>query len=188
MYRLNAEPLRLTKTPQSLNAAFPSRLCADVDIVARSLVAEHSTLYEPIGLIQLDGEPLYIPSRVYYAEHLSSRALSPTQWCIYSCIYTRHCDGFVRQKHVRSLLSRAEPWSAPFVVQLLGEYILEIVETITEASHFLEADHFRAFVQQNPAFIQLTLQRATSYWNCYYRRSFPKLEDYPAVRLLRSLR
>jgi hypothetical protein len=98
-----------------------------------------------------------------------------------------HCDGFVRQKHVRGLVSRTEPWVAPFVVQLLGEYILEIVETIDEASDGLKTDHFRAFVRQNPAFIQLTLQRATSYWNCYYRRSFPKLEDYPVVRLLRSL-
>jgi hypothetical protein len=76
------------KTPQTLHAAFPSHLYADVDVVARRLVAEISTLYSPIGTIQLDGEPLHIPSRVYYVEELSSHSLSPTQWCIFSCIYT----------------------------------------------------------------------------------------------------
>jgi hypothetical protein len=160
---------------------------ADVDRVAVSLVAEHPTMFTPIGAIQIDGEALNIPARVYYADQSSSRSLSPTQWCILSCIYTRHCDGFIRHRHVRGLLARTEAWTAPFVVQLLGEYVLEIVETIDETSSVLEADHVRAFARQNPDFVQLTLQRATSYWNCFFRRRFPSPSDYPAVRLLRSL-
>jgi hypothetical protein len=46
------------------------------------------------------------------------------------CLGTRHHDGFVRQECVSRLLERhhgwAIPcWAIPYIVQLLGEYVME---------------------------------------------------------------
>ncbi|MGY4771484.1 hypothetical protein ACXC9Q_31630 [Kribbella sp. CWNU-51] len=63
-------------------------------------------------------------------------------------------------------------------MQLLGEYVLEIVVDIAErierdrvnGSCLLEA--LSQFAHENPAFVTLTEARARSYWAEYYRREF----------------
>lgn len=80
------------------------------------------------------------------------------------------------------------PWVVPFVVQLIGEYVVEIVEAaaatvISEAS----AAEFAGFVRENPAFIATTRRRVVSYWDCYYRSRFPTLESYPAFSALEAI-
>lgn len=42
-------------------------------------------------------------------------------------MFTRHHDGYVRQEWAREVVPVAEPWVVPFMVQLLGEYVVEIV-------------------------------------------------------------
>jgi hypothetical protein len=40
------------------------------------------------------------------------------------------------------------------------------------------------FAESNPAFMELTRARATSYWSEYYRTDFPHINTYPAIRAL----
>lgn len=103
---------------------------------------------------------------------------------IAACLYTRHHDGYVRHDALRAVLPSAEPWVAPFVVQLLGEYVLEIVLDIAE---FVHTGVYAKFVSANPAFIELTTQRATSYWAEYHRGRYPSRDAYPALAALRAL-
>ena len=74
----------------------------------------------------------------------------------------------------------SSPWTAPFIVRLLGEYVIEIVESIFGALATGEArsplvticGHFAG---HNPDFVALTRQQAASYWDCYHRRLYPRL-------------
>jgi hypothetical protein len=43
---------------------------------------------------------------------------------------------------------------------------------------------YGAFAAGNAAFVRLTGQRVVSCWDCYYRRDYPDLADYPGFQLL----
>jgi hypothetical protein len=81
----------------------------------------------------------------------------------------------------------------PFVLQLLGEYIIEICEDIRRfaevdlASRPAWAREVRSFADENPDFIVLTQQRATSYWECYYRGPHLYRDTYPGLHALKML-
>lgn len=51
------------------------------------------------------GEVLTVPERVYFNEVSNDiyRQFSPPQQSILCCIYSRHHDGFVREKYVTEL-------------------------------------------------------------------------------------
>jgi hypothetical protein len=58
----------------------------------------------------------------------------------------------------------------PFVIQLAGEYVIEIISAIRDRIDHFDPPLYRSFLIQNPAFYELTRQRIYSYWNCYHRR------------------
>jgi hypothetical protein len=107
--------------------------------------------------------------------------------------YSRHHDGHVRQRALRALLDCDEPWTAPFVVQLLGEYVIQIcadiekfTQTALPARLAMQAS-LSAFLMQNPCFAELTRQRAISYWSCYHRALHASRDTYPALTALSRL-
>jgi hypothetical protein len=78
----------------------------------------------------------------------------------------------------------------PYVVQLLGEYVVEISSLILDrltAQSSSSWPAYREFFRANRAFMALTEQRAISYWSCYYRHDFARVE-YPALVALDKLR
>ena len=87
---------------------------------------------------------------------------------------------------IEQLLQSDESWIPPFVLQLLGEYVLEIIRVVQAHSAVLKRSEYRRFIIENPAFLQLLKQRIISYWNCYYRAMFPRLKDYPAFQIVES--
>ena len=178
----------------ALLPAFPANLAADVSAVTEIL--PHARLH-PSGAynVRVQGEHLSIPYRLYNPEpdgDLPGR-LSPVQASILHCIYTRHHDGHVRQHHLSQVIEAADPWIMPFVIQLIGEYVLDIVITIKDGLADLDqpgsATHlaYGQFVADNPSFLFLTSQRVASYWDCYYRNRFPH-RYYPGRILIDSLR
>jgi hypothetical protein len=82
--------------------------------------------------VRVEGELVSIPYRIYNAEPVLSAAqrLLSVQQTILACLYTRHHNGHVRQRHLETIVGHAEDWVAPFVVQLLGEYVVQIVLAI----------------------------------------------------------
>ncbi len=181
-------------TLAALRAAFPASLGTAVDSVVSRLphapgaLSDLSIAPRPV---LLRGEPLSIPYRVYVPPlhpppDEPSRPLA-VESKIRACVYSRHHDGHVRQAQVATLLGDSDPWLVPFVVQLLGEYVLEVAEAIAAHRDRLAEPPYQAFVLENPAFVELTRQRMRSYWNCYYRRRFPRLESYAPFRLVREL-
>lgn len=188
---------------ESLARAFPARLAPLVTRVVQSLPAAHLGPSGPVTAsnsrtwagLAVAGEPVVIPYRVYNPApppHLAS-GLSRTDQVITAAIYSRHHDGLIRQRALGTLLDCDEPWTAPFVVQLLGEYVIQICADIEEftrtalpARPAMQAS-LSAFLTQNPCFAELTRQRAISYWSCYYRALHPSREAYPALTALSRL-
>lgn len=133
---------------------------------------------------------LSAPYRVYYLppdlRSVIVRSSGETR-AVALCLGTRHWDGFVRQECLRQLVEAERPWAAPFIVQLLGEYVVEIAHVIVTALRDGYVAGLAQFVIDNPSFMATTRRRVVSYWNCYYRRQFPSLHDYPAHIALESI-
>ncbi|MFC0504855.1 hypothetical protein [Micromonospora costi] len=180
----------------ALDAAFPRHLRAEVQGALGVLPPAKYPPAWPFHVL-VAGEPVAIPYRVYPDEPSpdAQAALSPIQRAIVDCLYTRHHDGRVRQNHLERVVGLTEPWVAPFVVQLIGEYVDEILLAIQRdlAPPLTTPDSsagrvYGRFAAENPAFLAITGQRVASYWSCYYRQRYPALTDYPGHALIAALR
>lgn len=140
--------------------------------------------------VLVEHERLSAPYRIYYdpsdLRSVIARSSGETQ-ALALCLGTRHWDGFVRQECLRQLFDAKRPWAAPFIVQLLGEYVVEIAQVIVTALREGYVVGLAQFAIDNPSFMATTRRRVVSYWSCYYRRQFPSLHDYPAHIALESI-
>ena len=74
-----------------------------------------------------------IPYRMYLLDisDVEYEKLTQTQKQILCCIYTRSCNGYIREKYLRKLLDMPiEHWVIPFVIKLCDEYVIELIEII----------------------------------------------------------
>jgi len=182
-----------------LTRAFPARLASVVTDIAASLpvtpwaparsVTESLSHAWP-GLF-VAGEPVVIPYRIYNPEPSAGliAGLSHLEELVAAGIYSRHHDGFVRQRWLGRLLNADEPWVAPFIIQLLGEYVIEICRDIERfarsepPAHPALRQHLSAFLNDNRCFAELTRQRAVTY--CRYYQCGQ--DTYPALVALSIL-
>ncbi|MGA5818024.1 hypothetical protein ACPC54_09215 [Kitasatospora sp. NPDC094028] len=178
-----------------LVAAFPPHLADDVRTVAARLPSASYPGMEPFP-VEVCGGSVAIPYRIHVAEPPGApeRSLTGTQRAILHCLYTRNTDGRVRQRHLEQVVGSTEPWVVPFVLQLVGEYVLEILEAVRTGLPDLAdpaSAHRRlygAFIARNPRFFARTERRVVSYWACYHREQYPEFASYPGSLLIRSLR
>ncbi|MFI7217945.1 hypothetical protein [Micromonospora maritima] len=149
----------------------------------------------PFG-VAVDEQPLVIPYRIYQAEPPAGAeaSLPPTQSAILNCLYTRHHDGRVRQRRLEHILGLDEPWVVPFVVRLVGEYVLEILldirRELVELDDPTTPQHavYGRVLAANPSFLAVTRQRVASYWACYYRHLYSDRRYYPGFTVIESMR
>jgi hypothetical protein len=133
--------------------------------------------------VKVAGELVTIPYRLYHSPgQIKAEPLTDLEKEIVDCLLTRHHDGFVRQQYLQRIIRSGNPWVPPFVVQLLGEYSIEIIGVIYEHLGKLNGSVYREFLQANPEFFTQTAQRVESYWNRYHRRH-PR-EEYVGFKVL----
>ncbi len=136
--------------------------------------------------VEVEGEKVAVLGRLYAPEPTTGvSSLTPIQRLILSALYSRHHDGFVRERHVRQLLDVDHVWIPPFVVLLLGEYVVQIGQVIAERVSGLPRQTYIDFARVNPDFMRLTRSRVVSYWWEYY--SSVPLREYPGYRSLQDL-
>lgn len=173
-----------------LVAAYPAGLAADVKIALGIIpIAEHEPIIE-IEPVKLVGELIRIPSRVYYPEPPIQilDGLSNTQKTVVATLYTRHHNGFVRERWVEKIIGDPATWVAPFVLQLLGEYVIEIMNVLAKRSEELKERRYQQFIQENPDFCLMTCRRIVSYWECYFRRwSAPRFTDHIGYKVAKEI-
>ncbi|QDY77360.1 hypothetical protein [Streptomyces qinzhouensis] len=172
----------------ALAAAFPSHLAESVARV-HALMPEASGPPSESFSVVVRGETLAIPYRIYHPEPdpAAERALPRTERTVLDCLYSRHHNGRVRERRISGVLTADEPWAVPFVVRLLGEYVVEIVAAIRRelpgptASQAARRALYGEFIAANPDFRARTEQQMVSYWACYYRHEYPAFADYPGA-------
>ena len=180
---------------QGLLAAFPAALHDDV---AAALAVVPPVQFPPINpfTVVVRGESITIPARIYNPEPSpgDEGRLTRTQSTVLDCLYARHGDGFVRQRRIARVARSTEEWVAPFVVELVGEYVVEIVREIGSALTELTDERsiqfavYGKYVAANRRRFALVQRRVVSYWSCYYREEFPEYRTYPAAQLVEALR
>ena len=133
--------------------------------------------------VRVSDEELTIPYRLHNDLPLiHANSLTALQQEFASCLLTRHSDGLVREKYLAKIIGVKHSWIPPFVIQLAGEYVIEILRLIHQNLSVLDQALYAQFFHNNPEFLQKTGQRISSYWDCYFRNE--RREDYVGFKLL----
>lgn len=181
--------------PPMLAAAFPSEyapsaLAAGADVALRLAPRQWTERFA----VDLSGQPILIPARLHFTSHHLGITFSEDAWIFARALQTRSNDGFERQRAARDLLTDVRPWTAPFIVALIGEYLVEIIEDILAALTPEVERALATFIIENAAYWNTTKRRVTSYWNAYYRSSLASdlrraygRDEYPGYRLVDRL-
>ena len=170
---------------EKLFNALPAALRQDVEKVIEILpLNDHNVLlvdgqihkvndliYPNEQVVSLDNEALKIPCRIYFNEPSPDKEelLTDLQKEILNCIYLRHHNGFIRQRRLMKLIDKTDYFVVPFVFQLLGEYVMEIIE-VSQMQIIPNIDNYVKFINENQKYWTQTESRVISYWNEYYRR------------------
>jgi hypothetical protein len=161
--------------------AFPAVLRDDA-IRAVAVFPENPRISQTFS-VMMSAEALVLPYRIYHnPELINTASLSDVEKELVDCLLTRHHDGIVREQHLRQIVFRDHIWVTPFVMQLVGEYVIEILQVIQSNLDRLNPSMYEHFLRTNPELLARTRQRVISYWNCYYRSS--RREEYVGFQLL----
>jgi hypothetical protein len=182
----SAEPREFRDTAQR---AFPGSLCNASVSVADWLVPLVDMNYGVRTFdVTVEGEQVFIPVRIHFRSEPQQHHLEPERsGPMADCLLSRSTDGYLRHSALRRIVSLNQPWSVPYVVFLLGEYVVEIAEEIQRMLPNMDVALIREFLRANPRFHALINARCASYWNCYYRWRFPEFSAYPAAIVLRAV-
>jgi hypothetical protein len=191
------DPLLLRSIPlsarpsaqQPMKVLNPPEICTSTRLIQDTNwhVADSPEIY-------VEGDLVQIPYRIHYSwpdQEVRSQ-LTPDEQLVLACWMTRHHDGRVRQEALSLIFASEDSWTIPFVVQLCGEYVIEVGEDVYA---FLNCDlperpglqqAYKQFVNGNPEFFSLTEQRAMSYWLDDYQTKMPQ-DNYPQLAALKLL-
>jgi len=173
-----------------LLSAFPDSLSDEVNAILVLITTTHYPLSpDNICTVVISGEQIHIPYRIYFPEpdEILLNSLNDIELTILACIYSRHHDGLVRLKYLNRLLTVNDAWVAPFVLQLTGEYVIEIIETVFQNIELLPLELYAKFIAENQPFIDVLKQKIISYWNCYFLYRAFYFKDYVGFKLADKL-
>ena len=171
--------------------SFPKELSQEVNVIAELLSVENikcNRLYSNNNIeILLNGSIINIPYRIYFSELKNTAKLNENERNILNCIYSRHNNGFVRQKYIEKMIENKNYWVTPFFIQLFGEYIYRIIEIFNE---YLtnNLDNCIKFINENQKYWKKIESKVASYWNEYYREECPKYSKYLGKEIINKIR
>lgn len=123
--------------PKELNQAYLHAVSVistrTVNNVPRGIFDEYNSDKEVYYLT--DGSKIRFPYRICFVDDDSVyHDLGDLEKRLYDCIFTRHCDGHIREKHLKNLLAAGiYEWFMPYILRLSSEYVVEIIEIVYEA-------------------------------------------------------
>ncbi|PSL41043.1 hypothetical protein B0H99_103177 [Planomicrobium soli] len=129
------------------------------------------------------------PYRIYSIDNSNEieDILNERQKMILHCIYSRSSDGYVRQKHLRSLLQMDyEDWAIPYIVKICDEYVVEILEMTYGILKDQDTERIKFFCSENREEFCKSYSRMISYWNEFYRPNYYKFHHYIGRKLFRE--
>lgn len=175
-------PIELKESVFGVLSILPDKSFADNTFVSSDFV-----------FYVLNDEIMEIPYRIYFLEpdEDAIEKLDETQKLMLYCIYTRSCNGYIRQKYIEKILSCDFPkWCIPYIVKLSDEYVVEILDVIYEKLKNRNNDDLKEFCRDNWNNSCKSYQRMISYWDVFYRvyddyynKDVYKLKDYVGRKL-----
>lgn len=169
--------------------AFPTAIRADVAKGIDFLLTQNFTIQPASDFtVILDGAPFTIPKRIYADEPDidTGQELTELQQVILNCLYLLHNNGYVRQARLKLLRSRTEYFIMPFIFNLTGEYVEEILSDINSMIDDNTLSVYSKFIRENPVYFKKTEDRINNYWHLYYRKT--KYEDYAGYKIIQKLK
>jgi len=176
---------------EKLISAFPRSVSSDVISLLSKADLKRSILPQLFFTVKINNESVEIPYRIYFEEMVES-GLNTEELLILYCLFTRHHDGYLRQKYLERIILSNNYFVTPFIMQLLGEYVVEILQTVENNLSESMLSNLAFFAQENPVFFQATKSRMISYWDRYYRvRTWPKnkkaIRDYVGFKIIKTI-
>jgi hypothetical protein len=152
--------------------AFPKMLQIDVRTMTKDLEEVYPTTFGPSAMI--NNERIKMPYRTYFVPLQQSQTNVYADETITLCLYTRHCNGYIREKSLKMLLNKnnLEYYAIPYVLKLAEEYILDITKIVLENLKNINITDLRKFKHENPLWVKLMKARSQSYWNLGYRQKY----------------
>jgi len=175
----DAFPKELNKDLQEVLKILPKETYNNVSIGVSENVIEYSSNN---GIIK-------IPYRIYFMKTDIAKIndLTDIQKVILYCIYTRSCDGYIREKYLNELLIiDFDYWVIPFIVKLCDEYVIEILEVIYDKLKDRNNNDIKSFCLENKSIINKSYSRMISYWNEFYRNKEHDFHKYVGRKLFRE--
>lgn len=122
--------------------------------------------------VNINDEVISVPSRVYFEKiPFVSAHIDKDVHLMQQCIWTRHHSGYKRQAALAEIISSNQSWALPFIVFLVGEYVIEILDDIYAGLSDISDQKLGQFLANNPEFHLLTRERVVSYWDVYYKQN-----------------
>lgn len=182
------EPRQARLDPMDLTAAFPAKVASDASLAAKTVETMlHPRQVTEVFAVLSCGEPVRIPARLHFATEALTLEPGTSAWLMARALQSRSNDGYQRQRAARDLLANLRPWTAPFIMALLGEYIVEILVDIEAGLTPESAAILAACIRENPAYWDLIKRRIMSYWHVYHRLAYSRT-GYPGFRMIVRLK
>ncbi len=110
--------------------AFPAAVRGEA-LIALSHFPEPRIRFSSQVSVRVAAENVLIPTRIYDEPSLIyGYTLTDLQRELVDCLFTRHHSGYTRQACLERIIRSPNIWIPPFVIQLVGEYVIEILQVI----------------------------------------------------------
>jgi len=178
--------------------AFPIEIQREVNALLTKITVETKISHKWGDELTFGKEIIVIPNRNYYNPPYSlvNSTLTQIENEILNCIFSRNENGYIRQKAILNIINSDNYWTIPYIVRIIGEYVIEILNDIDNNFEIINKSNLISFVRQNPEFYSRTRSRVYSYWDCYFRKQFPEIvkgisvsekDRYVGFRLLNKI-
>jgi hypothetical protein len=172
---------------KQLTGAFPTRFANEAKLACTEVAQRlHEVQWTDFISFSVEGETVTIPYGIRFAEEPSKLSVGSVAWLMARALQSRSTDGYQRQRAVQDIMKDLKPWTAQFVLPLIGSYVeqilIDIDTLLTPQSSCLLATH----IQANPQYWEITKQRVWSYFDVYYKHNKSK-KDYIGFRLIERL-
>jgi hypothetical protein len=183
---------------------FPTFLAIDVEKVLTIMPLTEEIFVETYGKkyridnailrddieINLQTEKIVLTDRIYFAEpniELENN-LTDQQRNILNCIYTRHINGYIRERRLKNLINIDLEWVLPFKLLLLGEFVIEILYELDNHITDNNIQLYKRLTLDNNKLWKQTKSRMVSWWDADYRHPNCKtLKDYIGYKIVKRI-
>ncbi|WP_459195684.1 hypothetical protein [Wukongibacter baidiensis] len=170
--------------------AFPLSNVNDIKVILEKLTYDKFNYHETTQAININNKTMDLPYRIYYHElaYEEIKDLTDIQIRILYCLFTRHNNGYIRQKYLNKLLKLGDLklWEIAYIISLCGEYVIEIIDDIHANWNLINIEKLTEFIYNNSEYIITIEGRIASYWGEYYM--YINKKDYSGFKIQKRLK